>query len=181
MNNMMSSVNQVETPHVGTSNSMQQSVSTFYSSANNLQYVNPNMSVDRGIGHATTSYSANYPQTSYATPHATNFLAPYATVDVHNSAPHLHGHGRISETSTGPQMPSPTAVAYHVPPTQLQNFGAISLPKESKSVGGQFYLDWVIKKNLTSFWDECNVVLHELIKEGRPINSTAIQARLCQN
>ena len=31
-----------------------------------------------------------------------------------------------------------------------------------------------------SFWDECNVVLHELIKEGRPINSTAIQARLCQ-
>ena len=39
MNNMMSSVNQVETPHVGTSNRMQQSVSTFYSSANNLQYV----------------------------------------------------------------------------------------------------------------------------------------------
>ena len=36
MNNMMSSVNQVETPHIGTSDSMQQSVSTFYSSANNL-------------------------------------------------------------------------------------------------------------------------------------------------
>lgn len=31
-----------------------------------------------------------------------------------------------------------------------------------------------------SFWDECNVVLHELTKEGKPINSTAIQARLCQ-
>ena len=46
--------------------------------------------------------------------------------------------------------------------------------------GGQFYPDWVIKKNLTSFWDECNVVLHELIKEGKPINSAAIQARLCQ-
>ena len=45
---------------------------------------------------------------------------------------------------------------------------------------GQFYPDWVIKKNLTSFWDECNVVLHELIKEGKPINSAAIQARLCQ-
>ena len=119
MNNMMSSVNQFETPHVGTFNGMQHSVSSFYSSATNLQHVNPNMPVDRGIGHATTSYSANYPQTSYATPHATNFLAPYATVDVHNSAPHLHGHGRISETSTGAQMPSPTTVAYHVPPTQL--------------------------------------------------------------
>ena len=151
MNNMMSLVNHVETPHVGTSNSMQQSVSTFYSSANNLQYVNPNVPVDRGIGHASTIYSANYPQTSYATPHATNFLAPYAIVDVHNSAPHLQGHGRISETSTGAQMPSPTTVAYHVPPTQLQNFGDMLLPKESKSVGGQFYPDWVIKKILRLF------------------------------
>ena len=141
MNNIMSSVNHVETPHVGTSNSMQQSVSTFYSSANNLQYVNPNVPVDRGIGHVTTSYSANYPQTSYATPNATNFLAPYAIVDVHNSAPHLHGHGRISETSAGAQMPSPTTVAYHVTPTQLQNFGNISLPKESKNIGGQPYPD----------------------------------------
>jgi hypothetical protein len=61
MNNLMSLTNQVETPHVGTSNSMQQSVSPFYSSATNLQYVNPNMPMDRGIGHATTSYSANYP------------------------------------------------------------------------------------------------------------------------
>ena len=93
MKNMMSSVNQVETPNVGTSNGMQHSVSSFYSSATNLQHVNPNMLVDRGIGHATTSYSANYPQTSYATPNATNFLAPYTTIDVHNSAPHLHGHG----------------------------------------------------------------------------------------
>ena len=45
---------------------------------------------------------------------------------------------------------------------------------------GQFYPNWVIKKNLSYFWDECNVVLHELRKEGKPINSTAIQARLCQ-
>ena len=117
MNNMMSSVNQVETPHVGTFNGMQHSVSSFYSSATNLQHVDPNMPVNGGIGHATTSYSTNYPQTSYATLHATNFLAPYATVDIHNSAPHLHGHGRISETSAGAQMPSPTTVACHVPPT----------------------------------------------------------------
>ena len=73
VNNMMSSVNQVETPHIGTSDSMQQSVSHFYSSATNLQYVKQNMPVDRGIGHATTSYPANYPQSSYATPHATIF------------------------------------------------------------------------------------------------------------
>ena len=48
MNNMMSSVNQVETLHIGTSDSMQQSVSPFYSSATSLQYVNQNMPVDRG-------------------------------------------------------------------------------------------------------------------------------------
>ena len=119
MNNMMSSVNQVETPHVGTSNSMQQGVSPFYSSANNLQYVNPNMPVDRGIGHAITSYSANYPHPSYGTPHAVNFLAPCTTVDVHNSATHLHAHSRISETSAGAQMPSPTTITYNVAPPQF--------------------------------------------------------------
>ena len=36
MNNMMSLVNQVETPYVGTSNGMQQSVSSSYSSTNNF-------------------------------------------------------------------------------------------------------------------------------------------------
>ena len=39
MNNMMSLVNQFETPHVKISNSIQESVSPFYSSATNLQYV----------------------------------------------------------------------------------------------------------------------------------------------
>ena len=92
MNNMMSSINQVETLHVGTSDSMQQSVSPFYSSATSLQYVNQNMPVDTGIGHATTSYPANYPKSSYATPHATNCLAPYATMGIHNSASHLHAN-----------------------------------------------------------------------------------------
>ena len=113
--------------------------------------MNPTLPIYGRIGHAATSYSASYSQPSYATPHATNFLAPYATVDVHNSAPHLHGHGRISETSAGAQMPSPTTVAYHVPPTQLQNFGDILLLKESKTVEGQFYSDWVIKKILSLF------------------------------
>ena len=73
MSNMMSSINQVKTPHIGTYDSMQQSVSPFYSPATRLQYVNQNMPVVRGIGHTTTSYSVNYPQTSYARPHATNF------------------------------------------------------------------------------------------------------------
>ena len=38
MNNIMSLVNQVETPLVRTSTSMRQSVSPFYSSVTNLQY-----------------------------------------------------------------------------------------------------------------------------------------------
>src|SRR3954471_5563981 len=40
MNNMISSVDRIETPHVGTFNNMQQSVSTFYSPTPNFQYVN---------------------------------------------------------------------------------------------------------------------------------------------
>jgi len=101
MNNMMSLGNQVETPLVGTSNIMRQSVSPFYSSATNLQYTSSTMPMDGRIGHATTSYSANYSQPSYATPHLSNFSAPYTTVDVHNSASHLSGHSRINVNFTG--------------------------------------------------------------------------------
>src|SRR3954465_10651953 len=99
MNNMMNSDDRVETPHVGTYNNMQQSVSPFYSSAPNLQYVNSNMPVDRGIGHASTSYSSNYHQPLYATPDDTNPSVPYAIVETHNSAPHLHGYSKISDQS----------------------------------------------------------------------------------
>jgi hypothetical protein len=77
MNNMMGLGNQFETPHVKISNSIQESVSPFYSSATNLQYVNPTLPMDGRIGHAT-SYSASYSQPSYATPHVNNFSAPYA-------------------------------------------------------------------------------------------------------
>ena len=97
MNNMMGLVNQFETPHVKISNSIQKSVLLFYSSATNLQYVNPTLLMDRRIGHTATSYSASYSQTSYATPHVSNFSAPYTTIDAHSSALHLHGHSRISE------------------------------------------------------------------------------------
>jgi hypothetical protein len=106
MNNMMGLGNQFETPHVKISNSIQESVSPFYSSATNLHYVNPTLPMDGRIGHATTSYSASYSQPSYSTPHVNNFSAPYATVDVHNSAPYLHGHSRISENFTGTHVPS---------------------------------------------------------------------------
>ena len=36
-------------------------------------------------------------------------------------------------------MPSPSTTSYYTPPTQLQKFGNthVSLPKESKSIGGQ--------------------------------------------
>ena len=59
MNNMMSSVNKFEIPHVRISNVMQESVSPFYSSASNVQYTNPTMPMNERIGHATTSYSAS--------------------------------------------------------------------------------------------------------------------------
>ena len=105
MNNMVSLVNKFETPHVRISDAMQESVSPFYSSASNVQYTNPIMPMNERIGHATTSYSASYSQPSYATPHVSNFSAPCTTVDVHNSAPHLHGHSRISENFPGVHMP----------------------------------------------------------------------------
>jgi hypothetical protein len=138
------------------------------------------MQVDRGIGHATTNYSANYPQTSYATPYATIFLAPYATVDVHNSAPHLHGHGRISENPTEAHMPSPSTVAYNLAPTQLQNFGNNSLLKESKSIGGQPYPTWVTENKLTFSWDLCHVIRQELIEGVKPHDFAAVKARVEQ-
>ena len=116
---------------------MQESVSPFYSSATDLQYVNPTFPMDGRIVHSTTSYSASYSQPSYATPHISNFSAPYATVDVHNSAPHLHGHSRISEKNSGVHMPSSNIVAYDASSTQLHNFGNISLPKESESIAEQ--------------------------------------------
>ena len=119
MNNMVSSVNKFETPHVRISNAMQESVSPFYSSASNVQYTNTTMPINERIGHATTSYSASYSQPSNATPHVSNFLAPYTTVDVHDSAPHLHGHSQISENSARVHMPSPNVVAYSASSTQL--------------------------------------------------------------
>ena len=106
MNNMMGLVNQFETPHVKISNSIQESVSPFYSSATNLQYVNPTLPMDGRIGHATTSYSASYSQPSYATPHVSNSSAPYTTVDAHNLASHLSGHSRINVNFTGAVVPN---------------------------------------------------------------------------
>ena len=100
MNNMMGLVNQFETPHVKISNSIEESVSPFYSSATNLQYVNPTFPMDGRIVHSTTSYSASYSQPSYATPHVSNFSAPYTTVDAHNSASHLPGYSRMNVNFT---------------------------------------------------------------------------------
>ena len=92
---------------------MQESVSPFYSSANYSQYEGSpsNMPIDREIGRATTSSLANYSQQSYATPFVTNFLSPYATTEIHNSASHLHnGHSRISGNSIGAYVPSSSVV-----------------------------------------------------------------------
>jgi hypothetical protein len=99
MNNMMSSVNEYEIPNVRNFSSMQDSVSSFYSSVDTQYMVSDlNMPMDREIGHASTSYLANYSGPSYVAPYVINFLAPYATGDTHNSAPHLHnGYSRIME------------------------------------------------------------------------------------
>jgi hypothetical protein len=74
MNDVMSLVNQYETPNVINFSIMQNSVSPFYSSANNLQYFGSpsHMPMDRAIGDSTTSYLANYSQSSYTTPYVTN-------------------------------------------------------------------------------------------------------------
>ena len=70
------------------------------------------MPMDREIGHATTSYLANYPQPSYHAPYATNVSSSCATGEIHNSAPHFHSdHGRSSENLTGTHMSSSTNVA----------------------------------------------------------------------
>ena len=62
--------------------------------------------MDGRIGHATTSYSATYSQPSYPTPHVSNFLAPYTTIDVHNSPSHRPGHSRINVNFTGAVVPN---------------------------------------------------------------------------
>ena len=77
-------------------------------------------------------------------------------------------------------MPSLTTVTYHVPPTQLQNFRNISLLKESKSIGGQPYLDWLVENKLTFSWDLCNSVRKELIEGGKPHDFAAVKARVVQ-
>jgi hypothetical protein len=72
-----------------------------------------NMPMDREIGHASTSYLANYPEPSYVAPYVIKFSAPYATGDIHNSAPHLHnGYSRISGNSIEAQVPSSSVAAY---------------------------------------------------------------------
>ena len=147
MNNMMSSVNYYQTSQDENFNSMQRDISAYYSSATNPQYVSSsqNMPMDGRIGHVSRTYPATYSQSPYATAHVTNFPAPYAHVDAHNSASYLtYDHSRMQEISASMHMPSSTSVAYDSPHTQLQSFGSthVSLPKESESLGGQSQIEW---------------------------------------
>jgi hypothetical protein len=122
MNNVMSSVDQYETPNVINFNIMQNNVSSFYSFANNLQYFGSpsHMTMDREIVHDTTSCLNNYSQPSYAAPYVTNFAAPYATLNIHYLAAHLHNtYSRISENSIEDHVPSSNTVACGTPPKQL--------------------------------------------------------------
>jgi hypothetical protein len=139
--------NQYETSNIINFNSMQNNVSPFYSSANNLQYFcSPlHIPMDRVIGHDTTSYLTNYSQPSYDTPYVTNFSAPYATLDIHNSVMHLHNsYNRISENSIGAHVPCANTVACDTSPTQLRNFGStqVSLPKNTERSEGRSLKEW---------------------------------------
>ena len=61
--------------------------------------------MDGGIGHASISNLAGYPQSSYTTPHEINFLAENTTQNIHDSA-HLRGYGRMNEEYTGAYVPN---------------------------------------------------------------------------
>ena len=106
VDNMMGVSDQYMAPHV------QEGISQFCPSVASSQYAgsSPNMPMDGVIGHASISYSANYPQPSYATPCVTNFSAPCETGDIHNSALHL-GYIRISGDSKGAQVHPSSVVA----------------------------------------------------------------------
>ena len=59
--------------------------------------------------------------------------------------------GEQKDGLTTMHMPSPSTTSYYTPPTQLQNFGntRVSLPKESKSIGGNHILSGLkLRKNL---------------------------------
>jgi hypothetical protein len=156
MNNMMNYVSQYETPNVINFNSMQNNVSSFYPSANNLQYFGSSsrMPMDREISHDTTSCLNNYSQPSYAAPHVTNFSAPYATPNIHYSAVQLHNtYGRIIENSIEAHAPSSNTIAYDTPPKQLQNFGntQVSMPKiieRSKERSSKEWVEDLVEKIL---------------------------------
>ena len=109
MTNMANLVNQYETPSVRNFNNMQTSVSSFYSSANNSQYVSSslNMPIDRAIGHATTSYLPKYFQPSCAAPSTSNFSVPCATNNFQYSDSHLYnGYSRSEERRVGKECTS---------------------------------------------------------------------------
>lgn len=121
MDNMLSSFNQYETPDLGNFNSMQSSVSSPYSSANNLQYVAPlsNVPTDRELGDAIVSYLTGYSQPAYTAPYLNTESAAFAT-DIRNSA-YLQDDGRISEDSARAHMPDYNTMAYNTSPAQFQN------------------------------------------------------------
>jgi hypothetical protein len=147
MNNVMNSVNQYEAPNVINFNNMQNNISPFYSSANNLQFfASPShVPMDNAAGYGTTSYLANCSEPSYITPYVTNFSAPYATPDIHYSAEHLHNtYSRLSENSIGAHVASSDTVACDTPPKELQNFGntQLSLPKNIERFKGRSSEEW---------------------------------------
>ena len=60
------------------------------------------MSMNEAIGHASISYLAGYPQTSYTTPRDINCSVAYENKNIHDSD-HL---GRVNGDSVGAYVPN---------------------------------------------------------------------------
>ena len=90
---------------------------------------------DWGIGHASISYLAGYPQSSYDTPHDINCSASYATKSIHDSA---HFYGRVNGDSAGAYVPNivgeEVAVAALKSLAQNKKISAICLEQHEKGL-----------------------------------------------
>jgi len=133
VNNTICSSDQYRTPHV------QEGISKFYPSATDSQYAgsSPNMPMNGGIGHASVSNLASYPQTSYTTPREINCSVAYETKNIYDSD-HLCGYGRVNGDSAGAYVPNITGdeVALAALKTLAQNkkISDICLGKHEKGL-----------------------------------------------
>ena len=163
MNNTEYSVDQHGTLH------RLEDVSRFYSSNEGIGYGSASYVAD--CPHPSYShpdyYHPGYSQPTYTSPHDINYSAPYATSDIHNSAPYLHnGYSRISGDSTG---------ASDTYPEQLHSLGNTSVPREVKITSGQSNQgsdDWTSK--LVDDFKEFYALHRELVERPHDLDRKSV-------